>query len=155
MNLMAAITKTKINSIPAGEFNTGTKVELPNEDIETVSLPKESPNRNEPTDTLNIVEVLSDAADKISNLSAQFEGENMILVTNFNAPAVTTRMTTNNIEVPEELDEVLTFLKKKLSDAGHSGVKFKTISVETTPDSYTYRNRNVTFNVKGVFQIEA
>ena len=154
MNLISAIDKLKINQIPFGDFGNETLIELP-EDEDVDSLPKESPNRVDKTDTLNVIEVISNAVDKISNLSAHFEGQNLILVTNFNAPAITTRMTSNNIEVPEELDEVLTFIKKKLSDAGHNGVKFTTISVETTPDSYTYRNRNVVFNVRGVFKIEA
>ena len=60
----------------------------------------------------------------------------------------------NGVDVPSQLDDILTLMSKKLKDAGYNNLKIVTLDIEVTPEGLTGRSRNTMYTVRGRFIIE-
>jgi hypothetical protein len=154
MNLMS-LTNLIAPTKPAGDEDEGlTNVVAPSEENEEKDLPKTSPNRVEDTDTRSVIESIANTIGRFENMSVTFDNTKFTLITNFNAPHSMLWSVVANNKIPSELDDVIKIIKKNLSKAGHSSVKIKRLDVDITPGMYTYRNKNVNYDVKAQYEIE-
>jgi len=119
-----------------------------------VELPVETPHRNDPTLTRNALEVINDVVQYIPNFSITFEGDGFDIITNFQAPHLMMVQASNGVDVPSQLDDILTLMSKKLKDAGYNNLKIVTLDIEVTPEGLTGRSRNTMYTVRGRFIIE-
>lgn len=104
-----------------------------------VTVPKETPNRAEPTSSTNIIEVIQNVVDKIEGITVHFQDtfftlRGFVTMPNYNKAVGMSNNLANTL--PSEFDELISILKKELSNNGHSPT-IELINSEYAPQGNT------------------
>jgi hypothetical protein len=117
----------------------------------------DSPNRFEPHATQSAVEVVSNAVDKIPEMSVKFEGDDVLLKTSYSARLQDHAQTV--IDFGVRMDEIANILKDKLKACGYPKAKLTQNNIDVDPGMWRpagtgLANRQLIYTVVGAYTLE-
>ena len=117
----------------------------------------DSPNRVEPHFTQSAIEVVTNAVEKIPEMSVKFEGDVVLLKTSYSA-----RLQDHSqvaIEFGVKMNEIANIITNRLKESGYGSAKLTEKFIEVDPGSWRpagsgLSNRQLIYTVVGAYTLE-